>query len=289
MTDPPVFDPHDLEEAISQVDLCFVIDSTGSMAHLIDEARRTASAEAERVAAGGLDLQYALVAYRDHPPQDSSFVTQVFPFGSRLQFDRALGLLSANGGGDGPEAVYDGLVAAGNLQWRPTADHLVFLIGDAPPHGVGAHGDSWPKGCPCGMRAGGVIELYDFHHIRLNAVSIAGDPQTTAAFREVAKGCRGDCVEADTPAAAVGATVSTVSDTAGLVGDRHAVGSASHYAITMSSTPGMTDEAYATASASPMAHVKGLRGYLKHRGFDIPTGASPSSAIPEPPGSTDGS
>ena len=34
----------------------------------------------ERLAqAEGYDLRYGLVAYRDHPPQDSSFVTKVFP------------------------------------------------------------------------------------------------------------------------------------------------------------------------------------------------------------------
>lgn len=29
---------------------------------------------------GGCDFRFALVAYRDHPPQDSSFVTKVYPF-----------------------------------------------------------------------------------------------------------------------------------------------------------------------------------------------------------------
>lgn len=43
--------------------------------------------------------------------------------------------LSADSGGDYPEAVLDGLNVAVNLEWRFSSEKILFLIGDAPPHG----------------------------------------------------------------------------------------------------------------------------------------------------------
>ena len=57
----------------------------------------------------------------------------------------------AAGGGDGPEAVADGLQAALKLSWRSDATKIAILISDAPPHGLQPSGDGFPKGCPCGI------------------------------------------------------------------------------------------------------------------------------------------
>lgn len=47
--------------------------------------------------------------------------------------------LDAAGGGDGPEAVMDGLMdAARKIKWRDTTEpslRYIFHIADAPPHG----------------------------------------------------------------------------------------------------------------------------------------------------------
>jgi hypothetical protein len=58
---------------------------------------------------------------------------------------------SASGGGDGPEAVCCGLHKALHFEWRPNAAKVVILIADAPPHGLGEHGDGFPNGCPDGV------------------------------------------------------------------------------------------------------------------------------------------
>ena len=48
------------------------------------------------------DVKFALIAYRDHPPQDRSFVTKVFPFTSDTEeMTTYLRTIQASGGGDG--------------------------------------------------------------------------------------------------------------------------------------------------------------------------------------------
>ena len=49
-------------------------------------------------------------------------------------FNTGLNSLSANGGGDTPEAVYSGIVEALRSSWQVGGKRSVILIGDAPPH-----------------------------------------------------------------------------------------------------------------------------------------------------------
>ena len=87
-------------------------------------------------------MRVGLIAFRDHPPQDHTFITKVHPFTSDIsQVRRDLSALYATGGGDGPEAVTAGLAAALMMNWRPHASKMVVLIADAPPHGIGEYGD----------------------------------------------------------------------------------------------------------------------------------------------------
>jgi len=97
------------------------------------------------------DARFGLVAYRDHPPQDSTFITRTFDFTtSRKTMQTNVDWMSAQGGGDGPEAVAAGLKAAYDMDWRKEAAKVVILIADAPPHGLGEAGDGFPNGCPDG-------------------------------------------------------------------------------------------------------------------------------------------
>src|SRR5207253_11143517 len=130
--------------------VCFVFDTTGSMgAYILDAKERAVRLAKEEADRAGLDIRFAIVEYRDHPPQDESFVTRTHRWADFEGFQDDLNVMSADGGGDAPEAVWDGLVAAGLLDWRDNADKRSFLIGDAPPHGYGMP-SQWPEGCPCG-------------------------------------------------------------------------------------------------------------------------------------------
>lgn len=135
-----------------QVDLVFIMDCTGSMGSYIAEAKRSIQSIVSKLQQEEkCDVRFALVAYRDHPPQDSTFVTKIFQFTVQRETMQAyLDSLSASGGGDGPEAVTAGLYAAEHLPWRPNATKLCILIADAPPHGLGESGDGFPNGDPNG-------------------------------------------------------------------------------------------------------------------------------------------
>ena len=140
-----------------ELDLAFCCDCTGSMGSYIksaqDNIRQIASSIHAKTAEreGGCSLRFSLVKYRDHPPQDSTFVTEVFPFTEHLELmKRHVDTMEAAGGGDGPEAVAAALHEVNTLGWRPNATKVVVLISDAPPHGLGESGDGFPQGCPLG-------------------------------------------------------------------------------------------------------------------------------------------
>jgi hypothetical protein len=136
-----------------ELDLVFLVDATASMDEYIREALKSIGTLTDAFATSPLckSVRYALVAYRDHPPQETTFVTRVTPFSSDATDIRsALGQLDAKGGGDDPEAVTDGLHDVVRLPWRANATRVVVWFGDAPPHGVGLKGDAFPAGFPCG-------------------------------------------------------------------------------------------------------------------------------------------
>jgi hypothetical protein len=133
--------------AKSNRDLVFVQDCTGSQGTYISSATRNIEAICAHIFKSGRlqsteDLRVGLVAFRDHPPQDHTYVTKNFGFSSDIsQVQRHLSTLYASGGGDGPEAVTAALAEALNMEWRQYASKMVVLIADAPPHGIGEYGD----------------------------------------------------------------------------------------------------------------------------------------------------
>ena len=59
-----------------------------------------------------LIIRFAIVSYRDHPPQDRTYVTRVFDFTDRIKkIHKLISKLKPSEGGDTPEAVADGLFA----------------------------------------------------------------------------------------------------------------------------------------------------------------------------------
>src|SRR5688572_15512864 len=98
---------------LNQFDLAFIVDTTGSMGSLIAAAQQRMIDMVDRLATtAGVDMQLGLVEYRDHPPQDR-MVYRVYEMTSDLRRARqTIQKLKADGGGDAPEAVLAGIVAA---------------------------------------------------------------------------------------------------------------------------------------------------------------------------------
>ena len=122
-----------------KIDIAFAMDCTGSMGAYIKSVRNNVSAIASKLAHGEkCDVRFAMVAYRDHPPQEKSFISKTFDFThSASVMENYLSQVSAAGGGDGPEAVDAALQGCLELPWRKDAAKICVLIADAPPHGLG--------------------------------------------------------------------------------------------------------------------------------------------------------
>lgn len=102
-----------------------------------------------------LHIRFGIVSYRDHPPQDRTYVTRVFDFTDKIKVvHKEISNLNPSEGGDTPEAVADGLYdARTKLSWQKESYKVLLLVGDAPPHGRAYNtlaDDYFPEGCPDG-------------------------------------------------------------------------------------------------------------------------------------------
>lgn len=93
-------------------------------------------------------LRIGLVNYRDHPPQDLTYVTEVNDLTDDIKSAKDfISKTTARGGGDLPESIccafHDCLE---KLTWRDDSIKIAILITDAPPHGLGICEDDMPKG-----------------------------------------------------------------------------------------------------------------------------------------------
>jgi hypothetical protein len=121
--------------AHADLDVAFVLDTTGSMSGELGEAKRRVKelSSALKAARPQETVRIGVVAFRD---RGDAYVTTVSPLTSDVEETYGfLAELRANGGGDGPEDVLSGLHGAiHKLAWGEGAERQVFLIGDAPPH-----------------------------------------------------------------------------------------------------------------------------------------------------------
>jgi hypothetical protein len=121
-----------------RVEVAFVLDATGSMQPWIDAARERIDAISSEIAAGDPppDVRFALVTFRD---RGDAYVTRKRDFTRELATMRGwLKETNADGGGDTPESVLEGLkVGIVDLDWSvgdQSTMKLLYLVGDAPPH-----------------------------------------------------------------------------------------------------------------------------------------------------------
>ncbi|CDW83833.1 UNKNOWN [Stylonychia lemnae] len=142
------------------IDVVFCCDTTGSMDAYIDKSIDTILRIIEMINVMGAaecrerSIQFGFVAYRDHPPEDETYVTKYQNMADYMSALAFIQDLEAKGGGDGPEAVLDGLYdSIHKMNWRDKSLRFIFHIADAPPHGIqytgGGNIDGFPEGCPC--------------------------------------------------------------------------------------------------------------------------------------------
>ncbi|CAM9489675.1 unnamed protein product [Heterosigma akashiwo] len=134
-----------------QLDLAFCVDCTASMGPYIASAQQNVRTIIQELSTkASVDTRFALIEYRDHPPQDSTFITREHDFTYSLDnIQNSVNGMSAQGGGDGPESVCCAYEKVLRLNWRESATKVVVHIADAPPHGIESS-DGFPNGCPSG-------------------------------------------------------------------------------------------------------------------------------------------
>ena len=133
----PLPAPIEAIQAAPRVEVAFVLDTTGSMAGLIEGAKQKIWSIANQLASGAPtpEVRMALIGYRD---RGDAYVTRVRDLTDDIDAVYAeLQGYAAGGGGDTPESVNQALhEAVTRLDWSQDDGvyRVVFLVGDAPPH-----------------------------------------------------------------------------------------------------------------------------------------------------------
>ena len=120
----------------NKVEIAFLVDATGSMQDEINYLKEELEDVLTKITVKdtSLDLHTGAVFYRDN---GDAYLTKVQEFTSGISNTSSfIKQQNADGGGDYPEAVNEGLNAAINkLQWSNNArTRIIFLLMDAPPH-----------------------------------------------------------------------------------------------------------------------------------------------------------
>ncbi len=115
------------------LDIALVIDVTDSMQFVIDSVKSRLLKLISSLQQMVPTSRIGIVAYRD---KGDEFVTKWVDLSfSKSKLQDFLGNLRADGGGDWPEAVYEGLeVAANDLNWRKKSKRIIILVPGSPPH-----------------------------------------------------------------------------------------------------------------------------------------------------------
>lgn len=124
-------------EKSNEVDIMFMIDTTGSMSDELEYIKKELTyviEEVQKANANDLDIRLSANFYRDH---EDEYVCKTYNFTENIsKVVSQIKKQYADGGGDYPEAVEIALQEGiSNHNWNDDARaRIMFLILDAPPH-----------------------------------------------------------------------------------------------------------------------------------------------------------
>ena len=170
-----------------RIEVCFVLDTTGSMGGLLEGAKQKIwSIANEMISAQPTpELKLGLIGYRD---RGDDYVVKSFSLTDDI--DAIYGHLrdfQAGGGGDAPESVNEALAEAiHKMPW--SSDHkvlkIIFLVGDAPPHMDYPNGPKYPDLCREAAKKDLII----------NTIQCGEMAETKPIWQEIAKLAEGSYV-----------------------------------------------------------------------------------------------
>ena len=170
-----------------RIEVCFVLDTTGSMGGLIEGAKQKIwSIANEMISARPTpELKLGLIGYRD---RGDEYVVKSFSLTDDI--DAIYGHLrefQAAGGGDAPESVNEALAEAiHKMPWSSDSKVLkiIFLVGDAPPHMDYPNGPKYPDLCRQAAKKDLII----------NTIQCGEMAETKPIWQEIAKLSEGSYV-----------------------------------------------------------------------------------------------
>ena len=170
-----------------RIEVCFVLDTTGSMGGLIEGAKQKIwSIANEMISAQPTpELKLGLIGYRD---RGDEYVVKSFSLTDDI--DAIYGHLrefQAGGGGDAPESVNEALAEAiHKMPWSSDNKVLkiIFLVGDAPPHMDYPNGPKYPDLCREAAKKDLII----------NTIQCGEMAETKPIWQEIAKMSEGSYV-----------------------------------------------------------------------------------------------
>lgn len=141
-------------KSAEKVDICFLVDCTGSMDEYIKETRTVIHQINKKLCKlfRNFEVRSSFVGYRDHTEGEERIV--LFPFSNDANlFENFVNNVCAHGGVDQCEDVFGGLEEVTKLNWLNNC-RILFHIADAPCHGKRFHVnalDDYPDGDPRGL------------------------------------------------------------------------------------------------------------------------------------------
>jgi len=170
-----------------RIEVCFVLDTTGSMGGLIEGAKLKIWSIANQMVSAKPTprLKIALIGYRD---RGDEYVTRIYDLSEDIDAVYAnLQKFEAGGGGDTPESVNQALhEAVAKVAW--SADRgvlkIIFLVGDCPPHMDYPDDVKYPKTCEAAVKKDLII----------NTVQCGNHGETTPVWQDIAGRAEGKFV-----------------------------------------------------------------------------------------------
>jgi hypothetical protein len=173
---------------IGDLDVVFVMDTTGSMRPALEEVQASLLGIVRVLGRLSPRLRVGFVAYRD---RGEAYLTRETPL---LSLDRAnttvlvdfVRRLRAQGGGDRPEALAGALGVALAMRWRSDAAGRITVIGDAPAHPAEAEAALDLARRFTGSASGATVSR------RVSTILIDDDPEATGFFARLATAGNGE-------------------------------------------------------------------------------------------------
>ncbi len=134
------FDPGEFTSAINYLDtlheqdmeVAVVIDGTGSMGHVIQRAQAQTNRLMLILNDLARSMRMGVIIYRDRTDRPTTEFHRLDD--DIMSVRRFLFQVEAKGGGDFPEAVYDGLSEVYGLGWSRAGQKQIVIVADAPAH-----------------------------------------------------------------------------------------------------------------------------------------------------------